>query len=86
MLERDPAARLPAAVECYDRGISLCGMSKAMGMPGIRIGWLATRDAELHPTLQRPCSRSHPPAAPNSILLMYSSVKSVHKRSCGTNM
>ncbi|CAL8465212.1 g4747 [Coccomyxa elongata] len=52
MLERDPAARLPAAVECYERGISLCGMSKALGMPGIRIGWLAARDAELHPLLQ----------------------------------
>ncbi len=37
MLERDPAARLPAAVECYERGISLCGMSKALGMPGIDV-------------------------------------------------
>ncbi|BDA50282.1 probable aspartate aminotransferase [Coccomyxa sp. Obi] len=53
LLERTPAARLPAAVECYDRGISLCGMSKALGMPGVRIGWLATRDPELHPILHR---------------------------------
>lgn len=53
MLERDPGARLPAAAECYERGVSLCGMSKALGMPGIRIGWLATRDASLHPLLQR---------------------------------
>ncbi|EIE23298.1 aminotransferase, classes I and II [Coccomyxa subellipsoidea C-169] len=53
MLERDPGARLPAAAECYERGVSLCGMSKALGMPGIRIGWLATRDASLHPLIQR---------------------------------
>ncbi len=38
MLERDPGARLPAAAECYERGVSLSGMSKALGMPGIRIG------------------------------------------------
>ena len=27
-----------------DKGISLGGLSKSMGMPGVRIGWLATRD------------------------------------------
>ncbi|KAL4431147.1 hypothetical protein ABPG75_006403 [Micractinium tetrahymenae] len=45
-LELDPAAdRLPAAADCFDRGISLCGMSKAVGGPGLRIGWLACKDA-----------------------------------------
>ena len=29
------------------RGISLGGMSKAVGLPGLRIGWLATSDATL---------------------------------------
>lgn len=37
----------------YERGISLSGMSKAFGMPGIRIGWLAVRDAMLMRSLQR---------------------------------
>lgn len=45
-LELDPAAdRLPAAADCFARGISLCGMSKAVGGPGLRIGWLASKDA-----------------------------------------
>lgn len=44
-LELDPQDRLPAAVDLYERGISLSGMSKAMGGPGLRIGWLATKDA-----------------------------------------
>ena len=45
-LELDPADRLPAAADLLQpAGISLCGMSKAAGMPGVRIGWLATHDA-----------------------------------------
>ena len=53
LLERDPSSRLPAAVDCYERGVSLSGMSKAFGMPGIRIGWLALRGAPLMRALQR---------------------------------
>jgi aspartate/methionine/tyrosine aminotransferase len=47
LLEPDPAARLPAACELYERGISLAGLSKAHGLPGLRIGWLATRAPEV---------------------------------------
>ncbi|MBI5244995.1 MAG: aminotransferase class I/II-fold pyridoxal phosphate-dependent enzyme [Elusimicrobia bacterium] len=46
-LELDAADRLPSAAECYEKAISLSGMSKAFGMAGVRIGWLATRDKEL---------------------------------------
>jgi aspartate/methionine/tyrosine aminotransferase len=46
-LEHDPADRLPAACDLYDRAISLGTVSKAHGLPGLRIGWLACRDHEL---------------------------------------
>jgi aspartate/methionine/tyrosine aminotransferase len=46
-LEFDPAERLPAGADAYERGISLGGMSKAFAMGGVRIGWLATRDRQL---------------------------------------
>jgi len=46
-LEVDPSTRLPAACERYDRAVSLSGMSKAFSMPGIRIGWLVTKDTKL---------------------------------------
>lgn len=39
--------RLPAAASLSKRAISVSSLSKAFGIPGIRIGWLITRDAEL---------------------------------------
>ncbi|MBS3943839.1 MAG: aminotransferase class I/II-fold pyridoxal phosphate-dependent enzyme [Dethiobacter sp.] len=44
LLEHDPSDRLPAAADCYHRAISLGGLSKSFGLPGLRLGWLATRD------------------------------------------
>jgi aspartate/methionine/tyrosine aminotransferase len=46
-LELDPDDRLPAACDEYEKAISLAGLSKAFGAPGLRIGWLATRDHSL---------------------------------------
>jgi aspartate/methionine/tyrosine aminotransferase len=46
-LEHDPRDRLPAACDRYARAISLGAVSKAYGLPGLRVGWLATRDAGL---------------------------------------
>lgn len=46
-LERDAARRLPQAAELYERGVSLNVMSKAYGLPGLRIGWIASRDHAL---------------------------------------
>ncbi|WLS02589.1 pyridoxal phosphate-dependent aminotransferase [Shinella oryzae] len=49
-LEVDDAKRLPQAADLFDRGISLNVMSKAYGLPGLRIGWIACRD---HALLER---------------------------------
>lgn len=46
-LEHDPAARLPAACDVYEKAISLGSMSKTYGLPGLRLGWLACRDREV---------------------------------------
>jgi len=47
-LEYSSDCRLPSACEVYDRAISLCGMSKAFGMAGARVGWIATKDKSLY--------------------------------------
>ena len=39
--------RLPAAVDSSPAGVSLGVMSKAFGLAGLRIGWLATHDSRL---------------------------------------
>lgn len=52
-LEYDPSKRLPSVSEVYERGISLCGMSKVFGLAGLRIGWLTTQDQELFQRLVR---------------------------------
>lgn len=46
-LELNPNARLPAWADVYERAVSLSGLSKAHGLPGLRVGWLATQAAEL---------------------------------------
>jgi aspartate/methionine/tyrosine aminotransferase len=47
LLEPAPEWRLPAAVDLYERAVSLAGMSKAFGLAGLRIGWVAARDQGL---------------------------------------
>lgn len=47
LLEANPAERLPAGVECSQRAMSLGVMSKAFGLAGLRVGWVATHDREL---------------------------------------
>jgi len=46
-LEHRPEAQLPAVCDRYTKGLSLFGLSKTFALPGLRIGWLATRDREL---------------------------------------
>lgn len=46
-LERDPAHTLVQAADVYERALSLNVMSKAYGLPGLRIGWIACQDRDL---------------------------------------
>jgi aspartate/methionine/tyrosine aminotransferase len=41
---------LPVAADLSDRVISVCSLSKTYGLPGIRVGWLITRDLGLMET------------------------------------
>ena len=43
-LEHDGATPLPAGADLDERDISIGVMSKSFALPGLRIGWLATRD------------------------------------------
>jgi aspartate/methionine/tyrosine aminotransferase len=52
-LELDRATMLPQAAELSERAVSLNVMSKSYGLPGLRIGWLATRDRALLERLER---------------------------------
>ncbi len=47
LIERDPAIRLPQVADIYEKGISLNVMSKAYGLPGLRIGWIACQDRDM---------------------------------------
>jgi len=44
-LEVDETVRMPSIADAYEKGISLNVMTKSFGLAGLRIGWLATRDA-----------------------------------------
>lgn len=46
--EYDPAVRLPAACDINDTAVSLGVMSKTYGLPGLRIGWVATHNTQIY--------------------------------------
>ncbi len=46
-LEHDGTDRLPAGADVGPHGVSVGVMSKSFALAGLRIGWLATRDARL---------------------------------------
>ena len=46
--ERHQRDRHPSACDLYERAVSLGTTSKAYGLAGLRIGWIATRDRALY--------------------------------------
>jgi aspartate/methionine/tyrosine aminotransferase len=47
LLEYDDERRLPSLIDIYDGAITLSGLSKTFSLPGLRIGWLASKDRKL---------------------------------------
>lgn len=43
-MEYDERNRLPSVSDMYENAISLFGLSKTFGLPGLRIGWLTTQN------------------------------------------
>jgi aspartate/methionine/tyrosine aminotransferase len=46
-LELQPDTNLPSACESYDRAFSLFGLSKSFGLPGLRVGWMASKSQDI---------------------------------------
>ncbi|MEN8115335.1 MAG: aminotransferase class I/II-fold pyridoxal phosphate-dependent enzyme [Bacteroidota bacterium] len=46
-LEYDKKDQLPSASDLYENAISLFGMSKSFSLPGLRIGWLSSKNKNL---------------------------------------
>jgi aspartate/methionine/tyrosine aminotransferase len=46
-LEVDEDSTLPSGCELYDRAVSLFGLSKTFGLPGLRMGWIVSHDHEV---------------------------------------
>jgi aspartate/methionine/tyrosine aminotransferase len=53
LLERRPEMTLPQVADLYERGLSLGVMSKAYGLPGLRLGWIAAKDVDLLHRMER---------------------------------
>lgn len=53
LLERNESIRLPQVADIYERGLSLNVMSKAYGLPGLRIGWIASKDRDVISKMER---------------------------------
>jgi aspartate/methionine/tyrosine aminotransferase len=43
----DPTRQAAPVAEAYERGISINALSKGFGLPGLRVGWVASQDAAL---------------------------------------
>ncbi|HSR34988.1 MAG TPA: aminotransferase class I/II-fold pyridoxal phosphate-dependent enzyme, partial [Anaerolineae bacterium] len=50
-LEFDPTTRLASGCDVYERAVTLGGLSKTYGLPGLRTGWLVLQDASLRDRL-----------------------------------
>ncbi|MCZ2720283.1 aminotransferase class I/II-fold pyridoxal phosphate-dependent enzyme [Marinomonas sp. 15G1-11] len=52
-VELDLADQMPQIADLYEKGISLNVVSKAYGLPGLRIGWVASQDLDILQKIER---------------------------------
>ena len=52
-VELEPENQMPQIADIYEKGISLNVLSKAYGLPGLRIGWMASQDTEFLEACER---------------------------------
>ena len=52
-IELNQADTIPQVADIYEKGLSLNVMSKAYGLPGLRIGWLASQDKATLQSIER---------------------------------
>lgn len=52
-LGRTGTKHLPYIADIYERGLSLNVTSKALGLPGLRIGWIACQDTDILSKMER---------------------------------
>ena len=50
-LEQNPDETLPAACDLYEHAVSLGVLSKTFGLPGLRIGWIATHNQQIYASM-----------------------------------
>jgi aspartate/methionine/tyrosine aminotransferase len=63
------ASSCPPVADLYERGVSVDAVSKTFGLPGLRVGWVACRDAALlGRVLTARSGLSSCPAAPSEVL------------------
>jgi aspartate/methionine/tyrosine aminotransferase len=47
LVDLDPRFRSPRLADIYERGVSINAVSKGLGLPGLRVGWVACQDRRL---------------------------------------
>lgn len=52
-LNSNQSQKLPAVAEVYEKGLSVAVTSKALGLPGLRIGWIACQDSAVISQMER---------------------------------
>ena len=51
LMEYEETDRLPSVSDLYENAVSLFGLSKTFGLPGLRIGWLTTQNKSIYHAL-----------------------------------